>query len=242
MNKFLSQINIKSIGKIGQEKIHKTSIALVGLGGLGSPILDYLSAAGIGCLKIIDDDIIEISNLSRQLIYNIHDIDEAKIDIAEKRAKLLNKDINIEKHFIRLNDSNINKILKDDDIIVDASDNFKTRYLLNQFCHDNAKILVSGSAIKMQGYLSVYKSGLDKLQPCFSCFHNIDDKYHERSCVNDGALGPVVGVIGCMMATEVIKEITMPDKSIAGDLIYYNAETNRFKTIKLAKRNDCICG
>jgi molybdopterin-synthase adenylyltransferase len=241
VSNYLSQINLKSIGKRGQAKIINTSIAVIGLGGLGSPIIQYLAAAGIGEMIIIDDDIIEASNLTRQVIYDSLDIDKAKVDVAELKAKSLNPEIKIQKFFKRVNADNVDQILHNVNIVIDASDNFTTRFMLNKYCHLNKKILVSGASIKMQGYLSVYKSGIDKSQPCFACFHQSDSFLNEKSCSNDGALGPVVGTIGTMMAVEVIKEISIPQSSIAGKLLYYNALDNRLKMIELNKRDGCFC-
>jgi molybdopterin-synthase adenylyltransferase len=238
---YLSQTNIKAIGIRGQEKIFEAHIALIGLGGLGSPVIQYLAAAGIGNMIIVDDDIVEASNLTRQVIYNHSDIDKAKTDVAEARAKEISPDIKIQKFFKRLNKDNVNDMLNEVSIVIDASDNFQTKFLLNKYCHDNQKILVSGSSIKMQGYLSVYKSGVDKSKPCFACFHEGDNFQSEKSCSNNGALGAVVGAIGSMMAAEVIKEITMLSNSIAGTLLYYNALENRLKTIEMSKREGCFC-
>lgn len=242
MEKYLAQINLNVIGNRGQEKIFNSVVAIIGLGGLGSPIIQYLAASGVGRIIIIDDDVVELSNLSRQVIYSLDSVDKAKVDAAEIAAKTLNPEITVTKFFKRINAENIDLILKAAQIVVDASDNFQTRFLLNEYCHNNGKVLVSGAAIKMQGYLSVYKSGIDNSKPCFACFHQGDNFLHEKSCSRRGVLGAVVGSIGTMMAVEVIKEITMPEKSIAGTLLYYNALENRFKSIELVKQRDCICG
>ena len=242
MENYLSHINIKEFGKIGQEKISKAHIALIGLGGLGSPIIQYLAAAGIGEITIIDDDIIESSNLSRQVIYNINDIDKAKIDVAEQLIKRINPKVIINKFYKRLNQNNIDLLLNKASIIIDASDNFKTKFLLNKYSHHNIKIFISGSATKMQGYLSVYDSGNNHLSPCFECFHHGEHlNLSEKSCANNGILGPVVGVIGSLMAVEIMKAITMKENLIIGKMLYYNALNNRFKTINIEKRIDCFC-
>jgi molybdopterin/thiamine biosynthesis adenylyltransferase len=242
VKKYLSHVNLNAIGSRGQEKIKLSKIAIIGLGGLGSPIIQYLVSSGIGRLTLIDDDIVEESNLNRQLIYNYSDIDNAKVDVAGNYAKSINANIIVEKLYQRLTDINIDKILDQSELIIDASDNFKTRFLLNKYCHSNKKSLISGSAIKMQGYLSVYKSGVDSAKPCFACFHDFNMMPSERSCSNQGVLAPFVGVIGTMMAVEAIKEIVCPENSIAGNLIYYNCLNNRYKTIQIPKRKNCkIC-
>jgi molybdopterin/thiamine biosynthesis adenylyltransferase len=242
VKKYLSHVNLNAIGSRGQEKLHLSKIAIVGLGGLGCPLVQYLSASGIGSFVLIDDDIVEETNLGRQIIYRHSDIDDAKIDIAEKYIKSVNDRVHIEKFFKRLTEQNAADVLQNTDLIIDASDNFNTRFVINNYCHQNNKILVSGSAIKMQGYLSVYKSGVDSTKPCFACFHDFDDMKSEKSCSNNGVLSPLVGVIGSMMAVEVIKEIVCPENSIAGNLVYYNCLNNRLKTIQIPKRPNCkIC-
>jgi molybdopterin-synthase adenylyltransferase len=240
MSQYSRQIKIAGIGKQGQEKITDASIAIIGLGGIGVPILTYLAAAGIGEIMLIDDDLVEESNLARQVIYKKSDIGNFKVDVAYDyilRHFPSCKILPVNKRFVAIDDHVIPKQYQ---YIIDATDNFKTRFLIADYCHKHAKILFSGALQEATGYYGVYKSGIDKNLPCFRCMHQKMNKVtDERACFNQGVLGPAVATIGTMIATELLKEVTGFGADIAGKLVNIDFLRNKHRVIKLSKDSEC---
>ena len=166
--KFSKQIILKKIGIIGQQKLKSAKVLVLGMGGLGCPLSIYLASLGIGTIGIVDNDKVELSNLNRQIIYNINDIGKHNVDVAKNKIKLLNKNTIINPHKIRVNKTNIEKLIKNFDIICDGTDNFKTRLLINDNAHKQKKILISAAVNGFDGH--IFKFNFKKKTPCYRCF------------------------------------------------------------------------
>ena len=241
IDRYSRQIILKKIGIVGQKKILKSKVLIVGAGGLGSPIAIYLAALGIGKIGIVDKDKVEISNLSRQIIFNTEDISKKKSLSAIKKLKKINPELKLESYDKNLNEKNIDKIAKNFDLIVDGSDNFRTRYLINDYCLKNSKILVSGAINKFDGQVYTFNF-LKKNSPCLRCFvPNAPDDLDYDSCENEGILGTLGGIIGSIQANEVIKEILKIGDSLCGYILIIDALKLSFRKVKLNKRSDCYC-
>jgi adenylyltransferase/sulfurtransferase len=242
IDRYSRQIILKKIGVVGQKKILKSSVLIVGAGGLGSPISIYLTALGVGKIGIIDSDNVEISNLSRQIIFNTNDIKKNKSLTAINRLKKINPDTHFQSFKIKLTAKNINHIAKNFKVIVDGSDNFKTRFLVNDYCFKKKKILVSGAISKFDG--QVYTFNFHKKEsPCLRCFipKLPNDELEIDNCENEGVLGTLAGIIGTIQANEVIKEIIGIGETLCGYILIIDALKLTFRKVKLYKRSNCYC-
>jgi len=240
IERYSRQIILKKIGLTGQKKLLKSKVLIVGAGGLGSPIALYLAASGIGTIGIIDNDKVEISNIQRQIIFNSRDIKKSKSVIAAKKLKKINPNINILYFKNKLKKENINKILKNFNVIADGSDNFKTRFLINDYCLKNKKILVVGAISKFDGHIYTFNF-LKKKSPCLRCFIPKMPSNDEDNCEYEGVLGPLAGIIGSIQANEIIKEILGIGESLCGSILIINSLNLIFRKVKLKKRFKCYC-
>ena len=240
IERYSRQIILKKIGVAGQKKLLKSKVLIVGVGGLGSPIALYLTAAGIGTIGIIDNDAVEISNIQRQIIFNSTDIKKNKSIVAAKKLKKINPNIKILYYKNRLKKNNINKIAKKFDLIADGSDNFKTRFLINDYCLKNKKILIVGAINKFDGHIYTFNF-LQKKSPCLRCFMPKMPNSTENNCEYDGVLGPLAGIVGCVQANEVVKEILKIGESLCGYILIINSLKLTFRKVKLKKRLKCFC-
>jgi len=240
IERYSRQIILKKIGLTGQKKLLKSKVLIVGAGGLGSPIALYLAASGIGTIGIIDNDKVEISNIQRQIIFNSRDIKKSKSVIAAKKLKKINPNINILYFKNKLKKENINKILKNFNVIADGSDNFKTRFLINDYCLKNKKILVVGAISKFDGHIYTFNF-LKKKSPCLRCFIPKMPSNDEDNCEYEGVLGPLAGIIGSIQANEIIKEILGIGESLCGSILIINSLNLVFRKVKLKKRFKCYC-
>ncbi len=241
IERFSRQIVLKDIGILGQKKILFSKVLVVGAGGLGSPAAEFLSRAGIGTLGIVDDDKVSLSNLHRQSLYSSSDIGKFKVKIAKDKIKKINPGTKVTTYKIRLNSKNFNKILDDYDYIVDGSDNFTTKFLLNDFCIKYKKILVTGAISKFDGHVFTFNFKNKKI-PCLRCFFQ-DSEISDNllNCESEGILGTVAGIVGTIQANEVLKKILNIGTGLDGyifilDLLYLN-----FRKVRLQKRKDCFC-
>ena len=205
IDRYSRQIILKKIGVIGQKKLLKSSVLIIGAGGLGSPIAIYLAALGIGKIGIVDKDNVEISNLSRQIIFETKDIKKKKTSAAINKLRKINPDIKLKSFNANLSIANINRIGKEFNLIVDGSDNFRTRFLINDYCLKNKKILISGAISKFDGQVYTFNF-LKKKSPCLRCFiPKIPDRPDVDNCEYEGVLGTLGGIIGSIQANEVVK-------------------------------------
>ena len=239
--RYSRQIILKKIGASGQKKLHESNVLIVGAGGLGSPIAIYLAAIGIGKIGIIDKDKVEISNLTRQIIFSTNDIKKKKSSAAIDKLKKINPEIQLKAFYEKLNTKNISKIAKNYDVIIDGSDNFRTRFLINDYCLKSKKILISGAISKFEGQVYTFNF-LKKDSPCLRCFiHSMPKDLDVDNCEYDGVLGTLGGVIGSIQANEVIKEILKIGDSLCGNILIFDALKLSFRKVKLNKRNNCFC-
>ena len=241
IERFSRQIVLKDIGTLGQKKILSSKVLIVGVGGLGSPAVEFLSRAGIGSLGIIDDDIISLSNLHRQTLYNTSDIGKLKVKIAKDKIKKINPNTKVTIYNIRLNNINFKKIINDYDYIVDGSDNFTTKFLLNDFCLKFKKTLVTGAISKFDGHIFTFNFKNKKI-PCLRCFFqesNISDDL--LNCQSEGILGTVAGIVGTIQANEVLKKILNIGMGLDGYIFILDLFHLKFRKVKFKKRKDCVC-
>ena len=240
IDRYSRQIILKKIGVIGQKKLLKSKVLIVGAGGLGSPISIYLAALGVGKIGIVDKDNVEISNLSRQILFSTNDLKKSKSITALNKLKKINPEIKLESFQKNLTIQNINQIAKKFDFIVDGSDNFRTRFLINDYCLKKKKILVSGAISKFDGQIYTFNF-LKKKSPCLKCFipnlpTNLDD-----NCETEGVLGTLAGIVGSIQANEVVKEILNIGHTLCGYILIIDALKLTFRKVKLNKRSDCSC-
>jgi len=241
IERYSRQIILKKIGVVGQKKLLRSSVLIVGAGGLGSPIAIYLAALGIGKIGIIDKDNIEISNLSRQIIFSTNDLKKNKSSVAINKLRKINPDIKLHSFNKKLTKKNINQIAKNFDLIVDGSDNFRTRFLINDYCLKNRKILVSGAISKFDGQVYTFNFSKKK-SPCLRCFiPKMPSNPDVDNCEYEGVLGSLAGIIGTIQANEVVKEILEIGDTLCGYILIIDALKLTFRKVKLNKRSDCYC-
>ena len=235
--RFEKQIILKKIGIIGQKRILNSKVLIIGIGGLGCPLLTYLAASGVGKLGIVDFDKVEISNLNRQTLFSNHDIGKFKDDQAKNIINKNNKKIHVKIFKKKINSTNIKSIISGYDIICDGTDNFDTRYLINDECKKNKKILISAAISKFNGHL--YKFNFKKKSSCFRCFMP-EKPTTENNCETEGIFSPVAGVLGSLQANEVLKTILNLKDGLDNQMIIFDSMKYSFRKIKLSNNPNCI--
>ena len=241
IERFSRQIILKDIGIVGQKKILYSKVLIVGAGGLGSPAADFLSRAGIGTIGIVDNDKVSLSNLHRQTLYSTSDIGKLKVKIAKDRIKKINPNTRVKIYKIRLNNINFKKIINDYDFIIDSSDNFSTKFLLNDFCLKFKKTLMTGAISKFDGHIFSFNFKNKKI-PCLRCFFQesiISDDL--LNCESEGILGTVAGIVGTIQANEVLKKILNIGTGLDGYIFILDLLHLNFRKVKLKKRKNCFC-
>ncbi|MDI9350293.1 MAG: HesA/MoeB/ThiF family protein [Candidatus Symbiobacter sp.] len=241
--RYARQIILPQIGPAGQAKIAASSVLLIGMGGLGSPVALYLAAAGVGRLILVDDDKVALSNLQRQVIYRQTDIGRAKIDAAAEHLRALNPNLRLDLCPTMLTEKNAASLVEMADIVADGSDNLATRYLVNDSCHQARKPLVAAAVTAFDGQLTVIRS-YEGDNPCYRClFPASPDAPSDifANCSGLGVLGPAAGVMGSLQAVEIIKQILGIGESLVGRLVIYDALAARLHTIHYAKTPGCRC-
>ena len=241
LSRYSRHLILPEVGMEGQRKLKAARVLCVGTGGLGSPLAFYLAAAGIGTLGLVDFDVVDASNLQRQIIHSTKDIGRKKLDSAEEKLKALNPALNVVKHETMLTSANAIEILKDYDIVADGTDNFPTRYLVNDACVLLGKPNVYGSIFRFEGQASVFAT---EEGPCYGCLYpEPPPPGLVPSCAEGGVLGILPGLVGVIQATEVIKLILGKGTSLAGRLLLVDALNMRFRELKLRKNPECpVCG
>lgn len=239
LGRYARQLCLPEIGSAGQKKIGNSKVLLVGAGGLGTPLGLYLAASGIGTLGIVEYDIIEESNLQRQVIFKTKEVGEKKLASLSTHLRALNPTINIISHDLKLDQSNALAIMKNYDFVVDGSDNFKTRYLINDASYFLKRPLISGSIQGFEGQLSVFNFNGG---PCYRCLYPSPPQSY-KNCVENGVLGVVPGIMGPLMALEVLKIILGIGEVINGKVLYLDSLYASLHSIKLKKNKHCqLCG
>jgi len=238
--RYSRQILMPSIGTEGQQKLQDAHVAIIGAGGLGSPAAMYLASAGVGQLTIVDDDNVELSNLQRQLLHTDNDIGRRKVDSAADTLQTINPGARINTVAARLDESQLQQLAGQADILVDASDNFVTRFAINAACVATGTPLVSGAAIRMEGQLSVFIPGRED-SPCYRCLYREGDE-PDQTCADNGVLAPIVGVIGSLQALEVLKLLLDIGKSLCGRVLIFDGLYHEWRSIKLSRDPGCpVC-
>ncbi len=234
--KYYKQLILKKIGIVGQKKILNSKVLVIGAGGLGCPLILYLAYSGVGNIGIVDHDTIEMSNLSRQILFTKRDIGKKKVLVAKKMVKNINNKISVNIYENKINKSNINIIGKNYSIICDGTDNFKTRYLINDYCVKNKKVLISAAINKFDGQL--FNFDFRNKTACFRCFMP-EMPNNELNCQTDGIMTTLAGVAGSLQANEVIKSILNIKNKKKGNVMIFNSLNSDFRVVKLLKNPDC---
>tara|TARA_B100001123_G_scaffold381298_1_gene451630 strand:- start:3037 stop:3834 length:798 start_codon:yes stop_codon:yes gene_type:complete len=244
--RYARHLILDEVGDAGQEKLLRARVLCVGAGGLGSPVLMYLAAAGVGKLGVLDDDIVDLSNLQRQIIHSTSKIGTPKVESACETLSRVNPTIDVLPHQIRLSPNNVEEIFLNYDLIVDGTDNFATRYLINDAAFLYGKIVISGALLRFEGQLTTFRGGVQgyEKEPCYRClFPSHPPGESGARCEDVGILGAVAGVIGTLQATEVLKEIVGIGETMSGQLLIFDALDMLFRKISYRKRLDCpLCG
>jgi adenylyltransferase/sulfurtransferase len=243
LDRYARHLVLRQVGGPGQAKIRQASVLVIGAGGLGSPLALYLAAAGVGRLGLVDDDLVSLSNLQRQILFKTADVGRPKVEAGRDALAALNRHVTVEIHPVRLTAANAAALIGTYDIIADGSDNFTTRFLVNDACYFARKPLVSAAVTEFEGQLATYKGYLPGL-PCYRCLFPAPPPPNTvRSCSETGVLGAAAGVMGALQALEVLKEAADLGTGLAGRLLTYKALTAEFRTARLPKDPSCpLCG
>lgn len=241
MLRYNRQIILKQFDFEGQEALKQSSILVLGAGGLGCAASQYLATAGIGKLTLIDDDVVELSNLQRQVLHTDADIGKKKVESAAESLKLLNPHLKVETVDRRLSDDELDSLIRSHTLVLDACDNVETRNQLNRLCYKAKVPLVSGAAIRMEGQISVF-TYQDENAPCYQCLSALFGSA-ALSCVEAGVMAPVVGMVGAAQALEAIKVIAQFGSPKEGKLLILDAMSHSWREMKLMKMPTCtVCG
>ena len=238
IEKYSRQIILKDIGILGQKEIIKSKVLIIGMGGLGCPVAEFLTRAGIGTLGIVDSDKVELSNIHRQSLYDISDLEKSKVIVAKKKLKNINSKIQVDCYKFRLDKDNYSKIIEKYDYIIDGSDNFKTKFLINDICKTSKKFLVSGAISKFDGHIFTFDFK-NKKTPCIRSFFQ-EKKISDDilNCEYGGILGTVAGIIGTIQANEILKKILNIGQSLNGYILIIDLLNLTFRKVKLKKINN----
>jgi len=244
IHRYARHIIMPEVGGAGQAKLLAARVLVIGAGGLGSPLVMYLAAAGIGTIGVVDDDTVSLSNLQRQIAHTTDRVGAKKTASVAQTARALNPDVRVVPHDLRLDAGNVASLLRDYDLIADGSDNFETRFLLNDACHLHGKTLVSGAVLRFDGQLATFKSHLHGPHPCYRCIYpEIPPLDLIPSCTRGGVLGAIAGVMGTLQATEVVKEVLGIGGSLSGSLVIYDGLQAQFRKVKVKPDPACkLCG
>ncbi len=242
LNRYARHIVLREIGGPGQKALKDAKVLVIGAGGLGAPVLQYLAAAGVGTIGVIDDDVVDNANLQRQVIHRDADIGVPKVFSAQAAMEAQNPFVTVRPYHRRLSDEIAVDLIAEYDLVLDGTDNFDTRYLVNRACVAAGKPLVSGALSQWEGQLSVFDPA--KGAPCYQCiFPQAPAAHLAPSCAEAGVIGPLPGVIGSMMAVEAVKAVTGAGSILRGQMVIYDALYGESRTIGVARRDDCpVCG
>jgi len=238
--RYSRQIILKSVGIIGQKKILNSKVLIVGVGGLGCPVVDLLARAGVGVIGTIDYDKVSLSNIHRQTLYTTKDVGKYKVEILKKKLNLINKEIKVNIYNQKANEKNLIKIINKYDVIVDGSDNFKTKFLLNKFSIKFKKKLIVGAISKFDGHVFTFDFG-SKKTPCLKCFYQSEPSDEILNCESEGILGSTANIIGSIQANEVLKAILSIGKNLESNILILDLLNLNFRKVLFRKRKNCIC-
>lgn len=239
--RYSRQIMLPQIDVQGQQALLDACVLIIGVGGLGSPVVMYLAACGVGEIVIVDDDKVELTNLQRQIIHSSDSIGTLKVDSAAAAIRSLNPEIKVEVIAEKISGEKLRQNVQRADVVVDATDNLVSRLEINQQCYASRTPLVSASAIRWEGQLSVFDSRQQE-SPCYQCLYGTMGEVGQ-SCSENGVMGPVVGMLGCMQANEVVKLLTGTGSTLTGRVLMLDALNMEWQYIRLNRDPDCpVCG
>ncbi len=244
IQRYARHILLREVGGTGQARLRAARVLVVGAGGLGSPLALYLAAAGVGTIGICDADVLELSNLQRQIAHTTARLGQKKVESAARAMRELNPEVTVRTYDMRLEAWNVRALLDEHDIVCDGTDNFETRFLLNDACVAAGKTLVSAAVLRFEGQLSVFKPHAGPAHPCYRCLYpEPPPEGLVPSCSEAGILGAVTGVMGSLQATEVLKEIMGIGETLSGRLLIWDALRTEFRTVRLKRDPQCVaCG
>jgi len=238
--RYSRQILLPQIDIEGQQKLLDAHVGIIGAGGLGSPVAMYLASAGVGRLTIADHDQVDLSNLQRQILHDSNDIGRPKVESARTRLTALNPDVTVTPLNARIDAAQLQQLAQQADVIVDASDNFATRFAVNAACVATGTPLVSGAAVRMEGQLSVFVPRRDD-SPCYRCLYREGDE-PDQTCTGNGVLAPIVGIIGSLQALEALKLLLGIGETLCGRLLVFDGLHHEWRSIRLHKDPSCpVC-
>jgi len=240
IERYSRQIILKNVGVVGQKNIFNSKVLIIGAGGLGCPIIDYLSRSGVGTIGVADYDKVTLSNIHRQSLYNSQDIGKHKVEVLKKKIKLINPYTKIKTYKKKINKNNIDNIIKNFDIIVDGSDNFKTKFLINKYSIKYKKILILGAISKFDGHVFTFNFKHRKTA-CLKCFYQSEPSDDVLNCETEGIIGPVAGIIANIQANEVLKKILNIGVDLQNSILIVNLLSLKFKKVSFTKKRKCIC-
>tara|TARA_B100002052_G_scaffold184954_1_gene168492 strand:- start:1465 stop:2214 length:750 start_codon:yes stop_codon:yes gene_type:complete len=238
--RYSRQIILKNIGTFGQKKILNSKVLIVGAGGLGCPVADLLARSGVGEIGIMDYDKVSLSNIHRQTLYTTKDVNKYKVNVVKKRLNLINKEVKINTYNKRANEKNLNNVIKKYNIIVDGSDNFKTKFLINKFSLKLKKILVVGAISKFDGHIFTFDFN-SKKGPCLKCFYQSEPSDDILNCETDGILGSTASIVGALQVNEILKKILNIGKDLESNILVLDLLNLKFRKVLYKKRKSCIC-
>ena len=241
LNRYSRQIVLKNVGLSGQKKISSSKVFIVGAGGLGSPIADLLCRAGVGEIGIIDYDKVSLSNLNRQTLFNSNDVNQYKVQVLKKKLRKINPLVKINIFKKKINKKNINYLISKYQIIVDASDNFETKFLLNKKSIEFKKKLVVGAISRFDGHMFVFDFKNNK-SACLQCFYQEKPSDEILNCDQEGILGTSSSIVGSLQANEILKTIIGSKNFLNNSILILNTLSLRIRIVKFNKVKKCICG
>jgi len=241
LEKYSRQIILKNIGVLGQKKILNSKVLIIGMGGLGCPVAEFLTRSGVGFLGIVDHDLVSLSNIHRQTLYDEKDLGKPKVKAAKKKLNNINSKTKIDIYNLKLNKKKFTKIVKNYDYIVDGTDNFETKFLINDISLKYKKFLVTGAISKFDGHIFTFDFN-NKKNPCLRCFYQEETISDDiLNCEHEGILGTIAGIIGTMQANEILKKILNVGQNLNGFILIIDSLNLNFRKVKFNKRKKCKC-
>ena len=238
--RYSRQIVLKNVGTFGQKKIINSKVLIIGAGGLGCPVADLLARSGVGKIGIMDYDKVSLSNIHRQTLYTAKDVNKFKVDVVKKRLNLINKCIKINTYNRKASEKNLINIINKYDIIVDGSDNFKTKFLLNKYSLKFKKILIVGAISKFDGHIFTFDFN-SKKSPCLKCFYQSEPSDEILNCEAEGILGSTANIVGAVQANEVLKKILNIGKDLKSNILILDLLNLNFRKVLFKKKRNCVC-
>ena len=238
--RYSRQIVLKNVGTFGQKKIINSKVLIVGAGGLGCPVADLLARSGVGEIGIMDYDKVSLSNIHRQTLYTAKDVNKFKVDVVKKRLNLINKYIKINTYNRKASEKNLINIINKYDIIVDGSDNFKTKFLLNKYSLKFKKILIVGAISKFDGHIFTFDFN-SKKSPCLKCFYQSEPSDEILNCEAEGILGSTANIVGAIQVNEVLKKILNIGKDLKSNILILDLLNLNFRKVLFKKKRNCVC-